>query len=662
MLKEMIDFSNALEEAGIYTEIIEKKINKIDKPIMVIPVKDDLSDLDRDNIYFILDNEGYEKRENKFVYKDKKKPTKENEKYREVEINNLPITVKTFDEEEKESKEWSKIVRNLNYYNLGRADTKGLKCIFNNSGTLSFSIFLFLFYGKLTRDKIKYTYIKKYIDKKKDDKKYNETYNDKENIESALFFDKKDKEDENKITDVLLKFGSDDFLDLFFKRVDDFKKYFGIDEFFVIIRLPDRLLQYGNGKQDHNKNIYGYFYEEYWKKKSFNSEDKSTSKSKEKFICGTCNRESDFIDLPGNFNTLNSKKAFLQHHGRREKIPIKICRECAFSIQKFDKLFLTKLNIRIFPLFIDTNRENKPKDEQINIIKNDLSKIEFKDTLDEIGRKTYYSNTDFYLVIRGDGILFFDYITGFKYHINGVLYSKVEALFSSFFNNSGSVRGGYSHLYKNYFSAVDTKDSTLNYLIHKYRDQIFDYFYRAKYNSLNIKTVENMFFELIMWSFNLLHSDEITKSIIIEKMDNYKELNKIFGGDFMAKLNSVGEMDNIDDSDSFFYFLGQLVYYLLYQSEAGEKTHSMVIPFLQAGATNVIMYQKLLPLFERYGYKIAMHMEKNKFNSIFSKVEKYYHDKKDELKFTQDNKLIFLAGYLDDNMFFPKPKTKEEDK
>jgi len=53
MLKELVDFSRELENSGIY-ERIEKTQQKIDKPIMVIPVKDDLSDIDTDNIYFVV--------------------------------------------------------------------------------------------------------------------------------------------------------------------------------------------------------------------------------------------------------------------------------------------------------------------------------------------------------------------------------------------------------------------------------------------------------------------------------------------------------------------------------------------------------------------------------------------------------------------------------
>jgi len=648
----MINFSNLLEKEGIYSKIIEEKISIIDKPIMVIPVKDDLSNFDIDNTHFIFYNKDKEnqfmlqirekdKSNNKEIITSKTIALKDKTILTDIHLTKNNISVKIILDLEKNEKKWGNILRNLNYYNYREKFDKQSdynSCIDGNKATMSYSVFIFSFHPNMTKEKIERMY-------------------KEENIKKGLFFDEKEREKESKIINLLCKLSDSEISEKIWKKIELFKTYSEQERFFVIIKLPNNIIEenYGNSEYNYNNNIYGYFYEKYWEKKSFNTENKSLKKSGEKlYKCGACGENSSFVNLPSSFNNEGGgKKPFLKHYGRYTDSTIKVCNKCAFTLAKFNVIFLKTLKITIFPLFID--EMNRPEKEQIELIRSDLSKIGFKEILDEIGKKTNHSSVmDFYLIIRGDEIIFFDYITGFKYRFEyddkRIEYYKVEEKISSFFNNIKNTKGSY--LYSNYFSEVDVKDSTLKYLIYKYRGQIFDYFYRAKYNSLDDKIIEKMFFELILWSFNLFHSKEINEYIIKEKMNNYKELNKIFGGNFMNNFDR--EKEKVEDNNSFFYFLGQAVHFLLSKSKTSEKTHSMVIPFLQVSSINVIMEHKLLPLFERYSYEISMDT-RNKFNKIVSELLKYYGDNKN-LDFNQDNKLVFLAGYLDDNIMYKKEK------
>ena len=53
MLKEIVEFSKRLKDAGIYG-LVNKAEMKLDKPVMVIPVSVDMTEIKPDEIYFVF--------------------------------------------------------------------------------------------------------------------------------------------------------------------------------------------------------------------------------------------------------------------------------------------------------------------------------------------------------------------------------------------------------------------------------------------------------------------------------------------------------------------------------------------------------------------------------------------------------------------------------
>ncbi|QII10710.1 hypothetical protein KsCSTR_13310 [Candidatus Kuenenia stuttgartiensis] len=53
MLKEIVEFSKQLEDAGIYA-LVNGGERKLDKPVMVIPVSEDMASIKLDDAYFVF--------------------------------------------------------------------------------------------------------------------------------------------------------------------------------------------------------------------------------------------------------------------------------------------------------------------------------------------------------------------------------------------------------------------------------------------------------------------------------------------------------------------------------------------------------------------------------------------------------------------------------
>ena len=113
-----------------------------------------------------------------------------------------------------------------------------------------------------------------------------------------------------------------------------------------------------------------------------------------------------------------------------------------------------------------------------------------------------------------------------------------------------------------------------------------------------------------------------------------------------------------DPSYDFGYQTGQLVYYLLYQSQADyeNKTHGMLEPFTNIRDVKTL-FKKLEELFQNYKHKIWLG---NKgFNASFANVAEYVAFNENQL-FDNKMKAGFYAGYFDDNKLFGNNTTEGE--
>jgi CRISPR-associated protein Csh1 len=388
-------------------------------------------------------------------------------------------------------------------------------------------------------------------------------------------------------------------------------------------------------------------YQEYIVNKAFK---KSTLILKGKKTCQICGK-TGVIGLPNTFNNANNAIPFLRHLERKSDIHIAICSDCSVKIDTFKRFFLCKINT--FPLFI----ESKLRNETIAFIRQNNEKLNFRDIMHDIYRKTTYNELDFYLIIynRINDFIAFDYVTGFNFYKNGMSIFEIETLISrSFFDEM---------LLNNYFSdKVETKEKELDNLIYKHRSQIFDYIYRAKYNTLNKAHILDMYISSLKIKLRYLYNSDIKEKVIIDRINemnrNFLKLDKYFGGNYMETIEDVKNTDEIASPQSCAYYAGQIVYYLLMQSEKKEKKHSMVEPFINISTLNTLGL-KLIELFNAYSH--AINITHKKFNDIFSNIFEFIikGDNK-KVKFDNNLKMFFYAGYFGNNIFFEKNEKIEE--
>ncbi len=152
-----------------------------------------------------------------------------------------------------------------------------------------------------------------------------------------------------------------------------------------------------------------------------------------------------------------------------------------------------------------------------------------------------------------------------------------------------------------------------------------------------------------------------TKDINIkDKLNIFFSLNKNFGGEDMGskiqplqeKLKSLLNNSDvhIENDEEFAFSAGQLVYYLIYQSEAANKTHALMEPFISknepelfkvAIARGIDKYKHKLP----YGTK--------KFQKLASEVLGWETQTK-----IKDLLPLFLAGYFSNSQLFESTKNE----
>lgn len=215
------------------------------------------------------------------------------------------------------------------------------------------------------------------------------------------------------------------------------------------------------------------------------------------------------------------------------------------------------------------------------------------------------------------------------------------------------------------------------------RDSYYDYDARIAKSMLHnwkkdfLRKYSNVFFELFqkeeysnfIKNLNKM-AIEILESTIIEELKEkksmYKSVNslnlwiafkKYFnkkGEDIEMKINNIqdkcldifSKTGKIETDEQYYYFAGQVAFYLLNHSKASSLTQDVTSPFIKA--TNLTrLKEELKYLYEKYNYDI--YLNNPKFNNILSQL--LLQEPETSVK---ENKDIILAGMLANNLFYSK--------
>lgn len=174
--------------------------------------------------------------------------------------------------------------------------------------------------------------------------------------------------------------------------------------------------------------------------------------------------------------------------------------------------------------------------------------------------------------------------------------------------------------------------------------------------------------------------DKMTKEMILEKLINKEYINiqdiaysqnfrlnllnyyevggKINMGDRIQNLyNTIkekvekNELATCQTDEEFYFAAGQVIYYLVSQSEAQNKTQALVTPFLEL-STAVKLKQAIITMFKRYAYK--MRIADSKTKNLIGMVTGYETKSK-----ASDYQDLIISGVCSKNVIFAGKKEEE---
>ncbi len=224
------------------------------------------------------------------------------------------------------------------------------------------------------------------------------------------------------------------------------------------------------------------------------------------------------------------------------------------------------------------------------------------------------------------------------------------------------------------------QNSEKNYL----RDSYYDFDKKISKSLLTnwkkefLRANSYLFFELFQKEDERNYIDNIDKVIIplientiIEELEKGKgyinsavsSLNLLYaykiyfnkkGEDLEMKINNIQEtcyqiynkIEKIETDEQYYYFMGQIAFYLLNQSKASKLTQDNTEPFIKAVNIKKLK-DELKFLYEKFNHEI--YLNNPKFNNILSQLLIMEPDSK-----VKDNKDILLAGLLGNNVFYNK--------
>lgn len=401
--------------------------------------------------------------------------------------------------------------------------------------------------------------------------------------------------------------------------------------------------------------------------------------------------ESGEILGTSNFhNGFNSKKPFLTHQTASFDITSRISAAEAKALSDFTSMAGKRLFPNPTPMFID---QPELTEEAIRIYhKEEDKKMSHREIISELWKRKKDLGNYYLLYYSAGAIQDFDFVAKFQYLLfesedseqkgwtienltelkdKDKTHQKPISLLSVFdferivirqlFNNALiKVDEKKGEISMRYFDDMDPKyyRPAVYTLLLKYRKPIYDFIYKSMRSSIGRQQFEDICLTGMM--DDLKENKEYT---IKSKLNIYFSLNQYFDKTknllimpskieehkaLMAQV--VAEDATYFNSDEGYAFgAGQLIYYLLSRSEAGERTHAVLEPFLQK--TNHAHFNEAIAAL-MLKYKHAINFDFKRFNRLAAQVLDYTPKKG-----LQELRPTLLAGYFCPNVLFQSKKT-----
>ena len=437
--------------------------------------------------------------------------------------------------------------------------------------------------------------------------------------------------------------------------------------------------EYKTAKDTYSINIYmknipesdfAKVHSHYLKDNVFNKDEYNTKLNNEVF------------GISDSLSGFNDKKRFLKHQTSSLKFNYRIKGDEAQSLWKFFKLQQNKQLPNPCPIFID---EDELNGDAVRFHQNGevLSYSELIKSLLKKYNKEYLQN--FYLIffqgIKGSRVADIDFVPQFRYKLkDNVKLTEVSSLGGKFaehqisnvfqfqelvFNkifNKQLINETKNGLWVKYFDEIEPNpkyhftDAICN-LMMQYRKAIYDYIYKAKYESISCKMFDHMMRTSILEDIRI--DEELQRGYAIkEKLNLWFSLYNYFSQnknrinmvnktlELKNRLKTIieGENEHISTDEEFAFASGQIIWKLLIQSESANRSHALLEPFLQK--TEAEQFKLAIArTFETYKHAFTLYPLKYGFDKVMGDVMGYKPTEKNMKNLLP----LILAGYFSDS-------------
>jgi len=385
-------------------------------------------------------------------------------------------------------------------------------------------------------------------------------------------------------------------------------------------------------------------------------------------------------------STFTEKKLFLKHQTAAFDINNRLSGEDALHLYRFSQLQLRKILPNPLPIFIDKKELN---DDVVAIFNREGGKIKYAEIIIEVYERERNLGNYYLLNYFGTSVRDFDFVSSFSYKFeppiriadlfkikDGIgkpianIFDFEKSIVQKIFDNQLIQKTKDETWRLRYFDEIEYKPqyirAAMYQLVLKYRKAFYDYIYKSKRQALNSRIFHDIMLTGILDNLkedkfeNKHHTKEYQ---IKEKLNIWFSLYEFFdrqepknGEQTMAetitllqqRMQEISSEANqhVKKDEEFGYAAGQVIYYLLSRSEAAEKSHALLEPFLQkADLTQFKM--AISRVFNQYKHDIKFY--KGRFEKLMAEVLSFEIEKS-----LRELMPLILAGYFAENVIYKK--------
>jgi CRISPR-associated protein Csh1 len=403
----------------------------------------------------------------------------------------------------------------------------------------------------------------------------------------------------------------------------------------------------------------------------------------------------------------NEKMPFLRHHSAPFFINFKQSKKEVKALFQLEELLCTKPSTLPNPLPVFVYKEELNNEVLLIFKGEDEKKKGYAEILRELAEKHKTDLSDYYLINFAntkDGLVLkdFDFVPLFKYwlfsdknnnpgwEIINLLkarsekeikhYAPIKCIFDferllneHFFYIINQKTGFHKpFLIGKYFSELEADKghelrAAVQHNLHTFRSAIYDFIYKSRTSALNHHFWYTVGITIILDEIKTDQHPYKNEFRIKEKLNYWFSLNRHFdslnlnfnGTDMASQIPNLLDRTRIVANNDFEHFIsinefafgaGQIIYYLFSKSEAGEKSHAILEPFLQKQNVELLK-AAITQIIIRY--KHAIDFGHGRFERLAKEVLGFEDTDVNMLKYVP----VLLAGYFSENIIYEKKQT-----